>query len=123
MRKKSDLASWVLRSQTITPSKSHLQLGSVMRAKVISVVFLSLSFMIASITGCSGKTPAISTVSKQVHKMKGSAANVGGEALRDAAWEVEQAGKAGDMARVARWVSELETQVVRLNEALQQWES
>ncbi|MGA3347086.1 MAG: Hpt domain-containing protein [Terracidiphilus sp.] len=94
-----------------------------MRAKVISVVFLSLSFMIASITGCSGKTPAISTVSKQVHKMKGSAANVGGEALRDAAWEVEQAGKAGDMARVARWVSELETQVVRLNEALQQWES
>jgi len=55
--------------------------------------------------------------------MKGSAANVGGEALRDAAWEVEQAGKAGDMARVARWVSELETQVVRLNEALQQWES
>jgi hypothetical protein len=35
--------------------------------------------------------------------------------------EVEQAGKTGDLARVAHWMPELETQAVRLDEALQQW--
>ncbi len=63
----------------------------------------------------------LETIWKQAHKMKGSAANVGGETLRDAAMEVEQAGKTGDLARVAHWMPELETQAVRLDEALQQW--
>ncbi|MGD0546592.1 MAG: Hpt domain-containing protein, partial [Terracidiphilus sp.] len=60
---------------------------------------------------------------KHAHKLKGSAANVGGEALRDLALEVEQAGKAGDLTEVARWIPELETQVARLSEALRQWEN
>ena len=63
----------------------------------------------------------LESIWKQAHKMKGSAANVGGEALRDVALEVEQAGKAGDLAVVARWIPELEVQTARLNEALQQW--
>jgi CheY-like chemotaxis protein/HPt (histidine-containing phosphotransfer) domain-containing protein len=58
---------------------------------------------------------------KQAHKLKGSAANVGGELLRNVALEVEQAGKAGDMTVVARWIPELEVQAAQLNEALQQW--
>jgi PAS domain S-box-containing protein len=59
---------------------------------------------------------------KQAHKMKGSAANVGGEALRDVALKIEQAGKVGDLPEIARWILELETQVARLNEAFRQWE-
>ncbi len=58
---------------------------------------------------------------KQAHKMKGSAANVGGETLRDVALKIEQAGMAGDMTEVARWIPELGTQVARLIEALRQW--
>ena len=65
----------------------------------------------------------LDSIWKQAHKMKGSAANVGGEALRDAAREIEQAGKVGDLARVALWIPELETQSDRLNEALRQWAS
>jgi CheY-like chemotaxis protein/nitrogen-specific signal transduction histidine kinase len=63
----------------------------------------------------------IESVWKQAHKMKGSAANVGGEALRDVAMKVEQAGKAGDPEEVTRWIPELELQCARLNEALQKW--
>jgi len=58
---------------------------------------------------------------KHAHKIKGSAANVGGEALSEVASEIEQAGKAGDLARVHRAIPELELQVSRLSAALQQW--
>lgn len=60
-------------------------------------------------------------VAKQAHKMKGSAANVGGEALRDASLEVEQAAKANDLERVARSIPDFEMQSARLNDALQEW--
>jgi len=63
----------------------------------------------------------IGAIWKQAHKIKGAAANVGGDALRDAAWEVEQAGKAADLAEALRWIPELEIQTARLIEALQQW--
>jgi PAS domain S-box-containing protein len=63
----------------------------------------------------------LESVWKQAHKVKGSAANVGGETLRDVAQLMEKAGKAGDLAGVAGWVPELELQAVRLKEAMQQW--
>jgi PAS domain S-box-containing protein len=63
----------------------------------------------------------IAFVWKQAHKMKGSAANVGGEALRDVAKRVEQAGEAGDLEEVTRWIPELEEQCARLKDALQKW--
>jgi HPt (histidine-containing phosphotransfer) domain-containing protein len=53
--------------------------------------------------------------------MKGSAANVGGEALKDVAFEVEKAGKAGDLAAIAEWMPEVELQSARLREVLEQW--
>lgn len=55
---------------------------------------------------------------KHAHKLKGSAANVGGEALRDVACEIEQAGRAGDLARAVGLVPDLETQASRLRQAL-----
>jgi len=63
----------------------------------------------------------LDSVWKQAHMMKGSAANVGGEALSEAALEVEQAGKADDLAGVSKWIPELEMQTIRLQEALQEW--
>jgi CheY-like chemotaxis protein/HPt (histidine-containing phosphotransfer) domain-containing protein len=63
----------------------------------------------------------LESIWKQAHKIKGSAANVGGEALRDAAFELEQVGKAGDLSQVAKLISDLEEQTVRLHEALRQW--
>lgn len=63
----------------------------------------------------------LESIWKQAHKIKGSAANVGGEALRDVASEVEQAGKAGDLAAVTRCIPALELHAARLNEALKQW--
>ena len=64
---------------------------------------------------------ALDSIWKHAHKMKGSAVNVGGEALRDVAFEIEQAGKVGDLARVVRSLPELEVQSSRLTEALQKW--
>jgi PAS domain S-box-containing protein len=63
----------------------------------------------------------LESIWKQAHKIKGSAANVGADALRDAAFELEQAGKARDLSRVAELIPELEEQTVRAHEALQQW--
>ena len=63
----------------------------------------------------------LQSIWKQAHKIKGSAANVGGEALRDVALEIEQAGKAGDMASAARCIPELEIQTTRLKDELQRW--
>jgi HPt (histidine-containing phosphotransfer) domain-containing protein len=63
----------------------------------------------------------LESIWKQAHKMKGSAANVGGEALKNVAFEMEKAGKAGDLAGLTGWIPELELQSTRLKEALQQW--
>ena len=62
----------------------------------------------------------IESIWKQAHKMKGAAANVGGEALRDLAFQVEEAGKAGDLPGATGKLHEIEVQAARLSEALQQ---
>jgi CheY-like chemotaxis protein len=64
----------------------------------------------------------LESIWKEAHKIKGSAANVGGEALRDMALKVEQAGKAGNSAEVFHWIPEVEIQATRLIEALQRWQ-
>jgi len=61
------------------------------------------------------------SVCKQAHKIKGSAGNVGGEALKAVALEMEKAGKAGDLTGVTSRIPELELQTARLKEALGQW--
>ncbi len=63
----------------------------------------------------------LESIWKQAHKLKGSAANVGAEALRDTAFEMEIAGKIGDLSRVATLMPELEERSVQLSEVLRLW--
>ncbi len=54
----------------------------------------------------------------QAHTIKGASANIGGEALRSAAFEMEKAAKAGGLEVLKRWMPELEAQFERLKEAM-----
>jgi len=64
---------------------------------------------------------ALEPIWKHAHKIKGSAANVGGEALRDVAFEMEKAGREGDLPKAVRRMPDLESEASRLSEALQDW--
>ena len=55
---------------------------------------------------------------RQAHTLKGASATVGGEALRALAFEMEKAGKAGDLGSVAARMDDLEREFVRLKEAM-----
>ena len=55
----------------------------------------------------------------QAHIIKGAASNVGGDALRAVAFEMEEAGRAGDLETVAARLPEMEAQFVRLAEAME----
>jgi len=54
------------------------------------------------------------TAERQAHAIKGAAASVGGEALREVASAMEKAGKAGDLDAMAARMAELEAQLDRL---------
>jgi two-component system sensor histidine kinase/response regulator len=56
---------------------------------------------------------------RQAHTMKGASANVGGEALRAVAFEMEKAGKAGDLDAVKARLPEMERQFARLKQAME----
>jgi CheY-like chemotaxis protein/HPt (histidine-containing phosphotransfer) domain-containing protein len=55
---------------------------------------------------------------RQAHTIKGASANVGGEALRAVAYEMEKAGKAGDLAAVRARMADLEAQFDRLKKEI-----
>ena len=55
---------------------------------------------------------------RQAHTIKGASSNVGGEALRAAAFGMEQAAKAGDLSAVTARMPELESQFERFREAM-----
>jgi len=55
---------------------------------------------------------------RQAHTIKGASANVGGEALRAVAHEMEKAGKAGDLAAVKARMADLEAQFEALKDAM-----
>ncbi|MBW2455835.1 MAG: response regulator [Deltaproteobacteria bacterium] len=55
---------------------------------------------------------------RQAHTIKGAAANVGGEALREVAVELEGAGKVGDLAAIKAGLPGLEAQFRRLSEVM-----
>jgi two-component system sensor histidine kinase/response regulator len=58
------------------------------------------------------------SVQHQAHSIKGESANVGGNALRQTAFEIEKAGKAGDLVTVKARLTELEAQFDQLKEAM-----
>jgi HPt (histidine-containing phosphotransfer) domain-containing protein len=55
---------------------------------------------------------------RQVHSIKGAAANVGGEALRAVALETEEAGQAGGLNAIMVRMPDLESQFARLTQAI-----
>jgi PAS domain S-box-containing protein len=55
----------------------------------------------------------------QAHTIKGASANVGGESVRAAAIEMEEAAHAGDLAAVRSRLPDLESRFARLKEAMQ----
>jgi len=57
-------------------------------------------------------------VERQAHSIKGASANVGGERLREVAFELEKAAKAGDLSAAGGHMAELEAQFGRLKEAM-----
>ena len=59
-------------------------------------------------------------VCRSAHTLKGAAATVGADRLRDVAMEIERAGKAGDLARVAGLVSRLEAELERVKTTVDQ---
>ena len=56
---------------------------------------------------------------RQVHTIKGASANVGGEALCETAFEMEKAGKAGDLETVKARMAELDKEFGRLKMAME----
>jgi HPt (histidine-containing phosphotransfer) domain-containing protein len=55
---------------------------------------------------------------RQAHSIRGASSNVGGEALRALAFEMEKAGKAGDLGAVRARMDDLERGFARLKEAM-----
>jgi HPt (histidine-containing phosphotransfer) domain-containing protein len=55
---------------------------------------------------------------RQAHTIKGASANVGGEALREVAAEMEKAGKDGDLDAIKARMADLEVQFGQLKEAM-----
>jgi HPt (histidine-containing phosphotransfer) domain-containing protein len=62
-----------------------------------------------------GDAPA---AGRQAHTIKGASSNVGGQALRALAFEIEKAGMAGDLPSAASRMDGLEREFVRLREAM-----
>ncbi len=56
---------------------------------------------------------------QQAHKVKGSSANVGGEALSAVAFEMEKAGRAGDAEALQKLLPDLQHQFALLREAME----
>ena len=57
---------------------------------------------------------------RRAHTIKGASANIGGEILRAVAFEMEKAGKAGDLAAIQEQMDELEAKFAELKARLQQ---
>jgi HPt (histidine-containing phosphotransfer) domain-containing protein len=65
------------------------------------------------------KAGDVKSVERQAHTIKGAAANIGGEALRVIAFELEKMGKSGDLDTVRKRMDELELQFERLKDVLE----
>ncbi len=64
--------------------------------------------------GASLKAGALSQAERQAHTIRGAAANLGGEALRETAFEIERAARAGNLEAAAALMTDLENRVALL---------
>ena len=67
------------------------------------------------------KSGDIPGVECKAHSVKGIAANVGGEALRAVAFEIEKAAKVNDIDAIAHYMTELAKQLTRLKVEIEGW--
>ena len=67
------------------------------------------------------KTGDSNGVEHQAHTIKGASANIGGEAVREVAFEIEMAAKAGDMNTVNARMPELEIRFACLEQELKEY--
>ncbi len=89
-------------------------------AKTVVLAFLGdIPQQIEALKGSleAGDQPA--TV-RQAHSIKGASASVGGESLRELAFVMEKAGKAGDLDAIRAGIAELDAQFEKLREALEE---
>jgi len=85
----------------------HRMMGDMNLARKVVASFLEdLSEQISALKERLARED-LESVWKQAHTVKGAAANIGGEALKELANEMEMAGKAGDLAAVAARMPEL----------------
>ena len=64
------------------------------------------------------ETGDVPAAARQAHTIKGASANIGGEALRAVALEMEMAGTAGDLAAARVHLADLEAQFDQLKKAI-----
>ena len=64
------------------------------------------------------ETGDVTGIEHQAHTIRGASANMGGDRLREVAFEMEKAAKAGDLSAAGRHIPELETQFNLLNQAM-----
>jgi CheY-like chemotaxis protein/HPt (histidine-containing phosphotransfer) domain-containing protein len=63
----------------------------------------------------------VASSGRQAHSIKGASANVGGEALREVAFEMEKAARTGNLESITARLPELEIQFARLKESLSEF--
>jgi PAS domain S-box-containing protein len=66
------------------------------------------------------ETGNVSAAERQVHTIRGASANVGGEALREVAFEMEKAAKTGDVSVIRACMVDLEREFNRLKQAMRE---
>ncbi|MBV5331183.1 Hpt domain-containing protein, partial [bacterium] len=64
------------------------------------------------------KAGDITGAERQAHTIKGASANIGGEALRAIAFEMEKNSRSGDLPAIQKHMNELELQFEFLREVL-----
>jgi two-component system sensor histidine kinase/response regulator len=66
------------------------------------------------------ETGDVTNAERQAHTIKGASANVGGEALRSVAFEMEKVGKEKNLDKLTMLLPKLEREFDRLRQAMQQ---
>ena len=89
----------------------------VLAKEVVEAFLNDIPRQIGTLQGCleAGDAPG---AERQAHTIKGASANVGGEALRAVAFEMEKAARAGDLEAANVRMAELKTQFEKLKQAM-----
>ena len=85
---------------------------------IVSGFVEDIPIQIKTLKGCLN-TGDIASAERQAHTIKGAAANVCGEALRETALKIEKAGKEEDLLAMTAAFPEMERQFTRLKAAME----